>query len=686
VRRLVKPYLKTCLSAAFFLTIVLSNHYAYSEGVTIAANSKPTGAIVLWINGNNQVAKFAASELQRYFKKISGATVPLVIRTYTSSINYLNSTIVILGGDVEKYIADPNAESELINLLGSKLSVLKPDGFVIQTENDKVFLAGINERGTLYASYKLIEILGVRFFAPNYCFYQGNAEYVPQASTMIIPSLSITEEPSFKYRTKEIDQCISHTKTTLLALIDWMAKKRMNLISFLINTNHAMPVKGWEEFRDYLTPELQKRGIMVEAGEHGVYDSFLAKNIYEETHPEWFAKPDDPVTGINNTPPANVFHVTNEDALQTLINNSLKYIKSRPEIDIFAVWPPDNAKWPESDINQLGSISNASAYVLNKLKSILSKEVPNKISGISYNPQNEPPSLEYMYDTSTSIRFAFSRRSYTVPIFDPSDAQNAYYNALIGEWRNRGFTGPVRIYEYYRKYSWHSLPVILISLISQEIPYYFSQSAEDVSSYSEAADWITYEIVHLIVSELLWNKNLNVNNYLQDYVQARYGPAASNMLLYYSKVEEAGRLFFNSPSGNYSNLQVVAKVLNDYVEAKNILLEAQKVQLSNSASFLITLLTKNAEYAVADFEIYYYTRLSDVPKLNNAKLITKTLIENNRFNGIILHNYNSARRYDDTVNYYEVTPFFCDLYEKAFDSNCLKSTIDLVGITILLLD
>ncbi len=482
-------------------------------------------------------------------------------------------------------------------------------------------------------------------------------------------TLSVTERPYYKYRALDLGQCESHTASTLIALVDWMAKNRMNFLSFPIDNSAGEGLIGWDDFREAFYPELQKRGIILEVGAHGCYSTFLPRTVYEPIHPDWFAAEDEPVSN-GQKPPANIFHITNQDALHTFITNGLKYLKDRPEIDILSLWPPDGAKWPVSDIWATGGVPNAPAAVLKPFKDQMSGSV--KLSGLSYSYYSDPPSAPYMYDADTIIKFAPYDRSYQVPIYDASDLKNAYYVGLINTWRGQGFAGQVFIYEYYRKYSWHSLPVSLIQLLSQEVPYY-SHSAQGISHYCEAADWVTYELVHLFFAHLLWDKNkININNYLNNYFNDRFGRATPQMANYFTEVEAAGRTLFDSPTGNYGDLTAVTAARNYFSQAKSSLqaglssLQAAPINKATIPRFLIGLLMKNIDYAIADTEISYYKLLRDTDQSNDAKIRTQHFVEDNRFAGIILQDNYSMKRYGSKVD----LSWVLDQYATAFATSC----------------
>lgn len=637
--RELSPWVKASILAFFLAVAVQLGNCSHARGITVVQNSLPAGTILLLSKSRNVVGEFAASELQSYIRNISGATMPLVSQTVSVTSERLSCSVAILTGpDVANELADPVYLNNLYKSLDQSVISLKDDGFVLKTSGNNILFAGSNDRGTLYAVYEFLRGVGVRFHAPKFYFYQGNAEDVPKIATITFPLVNVAPQPSFHYRALDAGECHSFTREMAIAIVDWMAKNRMNFISFPIDASMTLGLIGWDNFRDALTPEIQKRGIILEVGAHGAYNKFLPRSVYQSAHPEWFPGLKDSVAGCDKSPPSNTFHVTNQDALNTFISNGKRYLSAHPEIAIFSLWPIDGAKWPVSDIDQLDSVPNAPAFVLNSFKAALNGSV--EVSGLSYSCYANPPSPRYMYDRTTLIKFAV-RRSYKIPI-----SRNQFAE-LIPAWRKAGYGGPAFIYEYYRRYFWHSLPINLIQLIHDDILDYSSLSAVGISHYCEPADWITYELTHLELAQLLWDKNTNFDNWLGSYLKDRFRLAAPQMDLYFKNVEAAGRILFDQD--DYGNLATVSAARDLFIQAKSNLTEAGSSTEAAPVLFLIGLLMKNINYAIADTEISYYTLLGNSRDADTAKSLTKQLVEENRNTGIITRNGYSMGRYDDNT-------------------------------------
>lgn len=620
------------------------------RGLALASDGQPASRITWWNTGTCPLVPFAASEIQAYLKGISGATLP-VHEGIVESPASATSGIVITTGTAHK-----TTDQAAVLLPGELLKRIEPpqaaqgDGFSIQTMENHIVLTGTNERGILYAAYRLLEHVGVRFFAPAFSFYGGHAEHVPLKASVQISELNISEAASFKHRRKYVEEGWSHTPETLIQLLDWMAKQRLNVLVFPYDYE-ALGIVTWDMWREQLIPELAKRGIALQVGGHG-YQSFLPPSRYQSAHPDWFPDPTDAVADGRDSAPANVFHVGNDEALQTYIDNVIAYLQARPEIDIFEAWPPDSAKWPLSAVEQFGSIANAQAHVTRALSDALQQSVPNvAVEVISYIPATDPPDREHMYSDATIIDIAPFDRSYAQPLFEAGDPTNQYYDRLVKKWRDSGFRGDLGIYEYYRKYSWHSLPVVLPRLISEEVPYYLSRGANGLGIYSEPADWLTYELTHALVAALSWDAGVRANDYVAAYLNDRFDAAAGEMGAYVELMEHAGRLLFDRVRGNYDSPEVVTKVRECYLEAVGVLSAArEKVEDQSGSALVIERLGWNLDFAIADTEVDYYRLRGEQQKLEEARQRARTLADAHSFDGIILQCTALVRRYDASVS------------------------------------
>lgn len=623
------------------------------EQLTLVTNRKAESAIIWWSkDGDSSVASFAASELQNYAKKITGAVIPVVEGevVHSEELGNLSSALVLIEGDEAHQLAESGQAVKVpvdwLTSANEKLAGTKEDSFVAEMSDNRLVLSGGNDRGTLYSVYELLENLGVKFFAPAFDYYEGNAEYTPSSSSLAVTGMNSVSEPSFAFRRKYVEEGWSHTGDNLPQLIDWMAKNKLNTL--VVPYDYIAQGKTkWDHWRERLITELEKRGMIVEVGGHG-FESFLRKDKYVAAHPDWF------ITGYN------VFNITNDDAVNAYVQEVVNFLKARPEIRIFDAWPPDVATWPPAVIAKFGNTANAYAYVVNKLHEAVQTELPGvQIEAIAYATHSQTPSREYKYDDSILIDFAPYFRSYRETILDSNSGTNKPSIDLIEQWQN-SFDGPLAMYEYYRRYAFHSLPVVFPRLIGEEIPFYHSLGMSGIGTFSEPADWITYEITHLILAKLSWDAFLDAEQFIQDYSESRYGQASSELNEYFRLVEEAGRTVYNSPTGDTNNKNAMSKMRDNYYAARTHLASGlAKSANGGAAEYMMERLMWNIEFAIADVEMDFYRLEGNNNNAAAAKQKAQDLLNAHRFDGIILQNSYSVRRY---INGFGSNEWMYDIY------------------------
>lgn len=124
--------------------------------------------------------KTAVNELQTYIKKISGTELKAVTE---NEVTPEDNAIIIGETSLEKGIVDINR------------SEIAKDGFMLHSDGKHLFIAGSDNRGTLYGVYTFLEeYLGVRWFTPE-------LEVVPENKDIVIDShINRIVEPSFSIR------------------------------------------------------------------------------------------------------------------------------------------------------------------------------------------------------------------------------------------------------------------------------------------------------------------------------------------------------------------------------------------------------------------------------------------------------------------------------------------------------
>ncbi len=472
----------------------------------IAADGKSDYVIVIPPKPS-PAEELAAEELSEYLERMSGA------RLAVSRSSRLPKRAIVV------------ASSESLGKWESLLPDEKPTGddFTIAPSDERLLIVGGRGRSTLYAAYHFLHQLGCRWLAPKFDHYKGTSEIVPSKRAIEYYALGAYKHSSrCAIRKLYVEEGRSHNTENLVQMAEWMPKARYNMLVIPLNYQGGDRVK-WDNWREQVGPELQRRDITIEVGGHG-YQNFLNADMENgklfEKHPEWFGMND---KGERLKARGRVFCTSNPEAVEYLTTNFVNYLKDRPEIQVFALWPPDGASWCECDkCEALGSPPDRQAILLSHVKAEVAKVRPDvRLETIAYHKTIAPPESASM-DKSTLIDICPISQCFEYQIYDDRSDVNAGYVSNIRAWL-KAFEGDVSIYSYYRKYAWKSLPVVFPPYIQKDMVFYCGEGVRGISSYAEPGDWFTYELNHYCLSRLAEDPRLDVNALIAEFCEARYG-------------------------------------------------------------------------------------------------------------------------------------------------------------------
>ncbi len=548
----------------------------------LVENGRSTYSIVLPPHPT-EVERFAAKELRTYIERISGAVISITDKPTNHSLL------------VGKEFAEQNKIAIDKKTLGF-------DGYVIRSVGKSLVLAGRHERGTLYAVYSFLEQIGCRWYAPNFEFLgRWGGQYVPIKSSITLPVFDIVRKPDYKYRKEYVEEGWTHTIQNDKKLIDWMGKVGMNTLDYPLNYSGQNRVV-WDDVRDSLITELEKRGLLIEVGGHG-YQNYLPPSKYFNEHPDWFGSWDGKRSETANV----VFNTENKAAVRQFTENIVSYLKGHPEINIFDLWPPDGAEWSNDSASlRHGSPSDRQAVLLNQVVPVIEKACPKvKVEFIAYAQYQNPPRRVKIDPDNLLMDFCPGSRSFAYPIWDKSVPANAMYDSSLRKWlTGSAYKGEVGWYSYYTKYIWRSLPVVIPHLIQGEMHYLHSLGVVGIGCFSEPGNWFTYELNHYIIAEASWNSDVNVDSLIEDYAKTEFGAAAKSVVRYFQTMEKtvpfANRIQ-GTPPATFAQMQ-------EYMQGFETCKELLKCGLSaangdTEADFLIHKLELCLQYATLDLKI-----------------------------------------------------------------------------------
>jgi hypothetical protein len=476
------------------------------------------------------------------------------------------------------------------------------EAFSIAMDAQKLEVTGSNAYMALHGAYQVLDMVGYRFLAPQFAHYRGAAEVAPPKKPLDLRlDRPIVRKPKLKFRKLYVEEGISHDIETLKQLVEWMPKVGYNTLVIPTDYGNRGRVR-WDNWREALTPELQKRGITIEVGGHG-YENFINAEMEGgrlfERHPEWFAKDE---KGKPQKSTKFVFCSSNADAVAYVTNNVIAYLKDRPEIQIFDFWPPDGARWCAcEDCKKLGEPPDRQAILLEQVQAKLKPVRPDlRLEVIAYSSYLEPPK-NVAVDPNVIVDFCPISQHFDAQIDDPDNKNKTYADALRA-WRGK-FAGDISIYSYYRKYAWDSLPVIIPRYMQRDLQWYATLPVQGVSVYSEPGDWFTYELNHYVLAALSWDENADVEKLIEKFCTARYGAEAKVAKTALNSLENIVRNYCSLPHVPLNEAGAIAKAQAEAKELVNSVTAAAGGAANGNVKRSLERLALMCTYAERDLEI-----------------------------------------------------------------------------------
>jgi hypothetical protein len=505
----------------------------------LVRDGQPLAEIVIPTNPVPSV-KTAASELQKYLKKMSGAELPIVSKA-------TGKTPVYVGA------------SEYTDRLGIRIDDIKDDGFKIIVKDDFVALLGRDQHrlpiprnntkfgisetlnkeweaytghrweypriirdprnfcpevgfcyqdatGTLYAVYDFLESLGMRWFMP----LEEIGQVIPELKNIRVPATYLKKEPQFAARTLMLCGVGSETQTLWLKYL--------------------------------------KQGGMFD---HYPAHSSTSVSKFQQDRPELLAhsggKP------ISCGPKEYLPKLSSPQLREELAEHLIKIADTFPELPYMPIGQPDGwvmmdeqdaaAGWDKTAEGDWGKFSDYTWDFVLDVANKVRKQRPNtKFSTFSYGYAKNPPKTIDKIPGDIAIYFTQNSTMWQMPSLEP---------ALREEWIRKAPDSDFFIYDYYLFHTKNNPPVpaIFTSLMEKNFkPLYghckgiyteiaYSPSFKNKYNIRFGLPGINHIMLYLH-SKLTWDSNLDVKAVLRDYYEKFYGPAKTEMQEFFEYSEK----------------------------------------------------------------------------------------------------------------------------------------------------
>ena len=484
----------------------------YGATFKLVTRGRPQAEIILERTNSASPLTFAARELQRYVKEMSGAELHIVPHPSKK-----RPILLVVARLPEKQVPRPNPDDPR-----------ELDHYRLIVEARQLRVEGASERAVLFGVYDLLERLGCGWCVPG-------DDSIPARDTLELAALEMDARPAFAHRMMLDFPMMSIAQT--IAIADWLAKNRMNWIHECPNA-HGEPT-AWYERRERVLPELTKRGLRLAIGGHTMHTWLPETNFV--SHPDWFAWDNG-----ERKPPT--LCLSRPEMAAVLIRNIQRFLDRCPEVDVVDLWHTDSevfchcAKCTRgvlrdgTDPTRVPADVVRSAYVItyvefvNQVAQAIATTHPKVLLGPLIYSQTDhamPDGCPALADNVWLGLAHFFRDSYRPLVGDPKSAVNLRFLGNDLTWMAKAKRSYV--YEYFNGWT---APYVYpgVQVIVHDLKTLHGLGVEGISS-----DMYGYTPINLYVAaRALWSPDISWTAAVQDFCRRYYGemsePMANNEL------------------------------------------------------------------------------------------------------------------------------------------------------------
>jgi len=425
----------------------------------------------------------AAAELVEDLGTMTGAHLPLVTGRARQPAIYVGAGPHLPGG-----------------LAGAGLTALPEESFVLKIRNGDILLAGVGDRGTLYAVYTFLEkYAGARWYAPD-------ATVLPHLDTLRIGRLDERETPGFAYR--DTDEYLVAKSAA------WGAHLKLNGVS--------LPAQG----------DLGGVNRLFNGAEN--FFGLVPPGTYFATHPEYFSL----INGARSDKAQ--LCLTDPDVLRIVTDALIDEARRNPGELTLGLSPNDERngncqcdRCRASDA-RYGAASGTLLNFVNQVAAGVQAAFPERkiwVETLAYQYTQRAP-------TQGTIAPADNVLVCLAPIhacvFHPlaADPKNADSNAALLSW-GAVAPGHLQVWHYVTNFANYLQPFPDWDELGADMGYYQAHGVSGMfceGGYQSNGEFMAMRT--WVIGHLLWDPHQDVWALVQDFCNGYYGAAGPDIYRY----------------------------------------------------------------------------------------------------------------------------------------------------------
>jgi hypothetical protein len=475
------PFMRLLLAGVALLLSITS---ASAAGLVLADHGRSRYTIVIAPDASATV-KQAAQELADDLRQISGATLPVMSQKPHGPAIFVGASPFLSSG-----------------FRKVRLDTLTEEAFVVRTDRRNVYLAGHDDRGTLYAVYSFLEDhLGARWYAPE-------ATVLRPQEVVRVPDLNETQEPAFSYR--NTDEAIVFGKG------QWDAHLKLNGLSVpdqadLGGINRLF--NGAENFYGLVPPDR-----------------------YFADHPDYYSL----VGGKRKCSPDSQLCLSSPGVFKVVVEALVAEAKANPK-ELTLGLSPNDAEHGNCECDacraadaKFGSPAGTLLDFVNKVAAAVQAAVPDRKIWVE--------TLAYQYTEKAPAPGTIAPANNVLVCLAPiyacdghplaSDPQNKTSNEALLAWQKVA-PGHLQIWHYVVNFAHYVQPYPDWDELGADMAYYRDNGVSGMYCEGDSAGNCDLQAMHTwVMAHLFWNPRQDVWVLVRDFSDGYYGKAGADIYAY----------------------------------------------------------------------------------------------------------------------------------------------------------
>ena len=373
------------------------------------------------------------------------------------------------------YLGLPPVLQEQYQLL---VDSLKDDGYIIVGDGHDLVLYGKGEKGTLYAMYAFLEMMGYRLYTPE-------AMVVPDVSKMELPICRILSNPAFRYR--EVPYYYP---------------------------NHSQLYADWHHLHTQADRD-SLFGMYVHT-----FSRLLPPSEYYDAHPEWYS--------LNNGRRMRdgQLCLSTPEVFEELCRRLADTMAQRPEAQVWSVSPNDNYNVCEcAECRRLDSLYGGHSGTLMWFIGNVARRFPDKtISTLAYQYTRPAP----LSTASIPPKLPENLQVMLCPIEVGREqpivlSQEGSFRKDMEDWHQ--LTDNIYLWDYVVQFRNFWDPFPNLHVLQSNLQFFRDNGAqmmfEQATGPNNVSSWM--DIRCYMIAKLLWNPDVDIDSIMDDFYQGYYG-------------------------------------------------------------------------------------------------------------------------------------------------------------------